>query len=67
MARRSSRCPTSATGWVIQLVNQRTDSFGQLGAMNNTEPGHYLVAPTSWDGAVPDGIRAVLRYDTGVV
>lgn len=55
--------------WVYQVVNQRTDSFVELGKMYGTEPGHYLLAPESWDGAVPDGIAAVFRYDTrsGVV
>lgn len=55
--------------WVYQVVNQRTDSFVELGKMYGTKPGHYLLAPSSWDGEVPDGIAGVFRYDTrcGVV
>lgn len=55
--------------WVYQVVNQRTDSFVQLGKMYGTQPGHYLLAPESWDGEVPEGIAGVFRYDTrcGVV
>ncbi|MGW4928756.1 DUF1214 domain-containing protein [Agromyces sp. NPDC004153] len=52
--------------WVYQAVDQRTDSFVQLGAMYGTEPGHYLLAPAEWDGDVPDGISAVFRFDTAV-
>lgn len=50
--------------WVYQVVNQRTDSFVQLGKMYGTKPGHYLLAPEGWDGDVPDGIAGVFRYDT---
>nr|WP_281497462.1 DUF1214 domain-containing protein [Ornithinimicrobium sp. F0845] len=50
--------------WVYQCVNQRTDSFVELGKMYGTTPGHYLLAPESWDGEVPDGIAGVFRYDT---
>ena len=55
--------------WVYQVVNQRTDSFVQLGKMYGSAPGHYLLAPEDWDGEVPDGIRGVFRFDTrcGVV
>ena len=50
--------------WVYQAVDQRTDSFVELGAMYGTPPGHYLLAPHDWDGQAPDGILDVLRYDT---
>ncbi|WP_024803496.1 DUF1254 domain-containing protein [Nocardia sp. BMG51109] len=50
--------------WVYQAVDQRTDSFVQLGKMYDTPPGFYLLAPTSWDGTVPTGITGVFRYDT---
>jgi hypothetical protein len=50
--------------WVYQAVDQRTDSFVQLGAMYDTNPGMYLLAPTNWDGEVPDGISDVFRFDT---
>lgn len=50
--------------WVYQVVNQRTDSFVELGKMYGTKPGHYLLAPEKWDGEVPAGIAGVFRYDT---
>jgi len=52
--------------WVYQVVDQRTDSFVQLGAMYQTKPGLYLLAPASWDGEVPDGIAEVFRFDTRI-
>ena len=54
--------------WVYQAVDQRTDSFVHLGAMYGTKPGCYLLAPTSWDGAVPDGIAgcSVRHPDCGM-
>lgn len=33
--------------WEYQGVDQRTDSFVRLGAMYGTDPGLYLVAPTT--------------------
>ncbi|MEU4312665.1 DUF1254 domain-containing protein [Nocardia sp. NPDC024068] len=50
--------------WVYQVVDQRTDSFVRIGKMYDTAPGFYLLAPESWDGAVPTGITGVFRYDT---
>ncbi|GAA4472305.1 DUF1254 domain-containing protein [Rhodococcus olei] len=52
--------------WVYQVVNQRTDSFVELGKMYGTAPGFYLLAHTSWDGDVPEGITGVFRYDTRI-
>jgi hypothetical protein len=52
--------------WVYQAVDQRTDSFVQMGAMYQTKPGLYLLAPVSWDGQVPDGITEVFRFDTRI-
>ncbi|SEK20158.1 DUF1214 domain-containing protein [Rhodococcus maanshanensis] len=52
--------------WVYQVVDQRTDSFVELGKMYGTAPGFYLLAPASWDGDVPEGITGVFRYDTRV-
>ena len=52
--------------WVYQVVDQRTDSFVHLGAMYQTRPGLYLLAPASWDGQVPDGIAGVFRFDTRI-
>ncbi|MFW0787759.1 DUF1254 domain-containing protein [Gordonia sp. CPCC 206044] len=55
--------------WVYQVVDQRTDSFVQLGKMYGTEPGFYLLAHQDWSGEVPKGITGEFRYDTrcGVV
>jgi hypothetical protein len=52
--------------WVYQAVDQRTDSFVRLGAMYQTKPGLYLLAPAAWDGQVPDGIAGVFRFDTRI-
>ena len=52
--------------WVYQAVDQRTDSFVHLGAMYQTRPGLYLLAPQSWDGPVPGGIAGVFRFDTRI-
>jgi hypothetical protein len=52
--------------WVYQAVDQRTDSFVRLGAMYQTRPGLYLLAPQSWTGAVPGGIAGVFRFGTRI-
>ncbi|MCD2191803.1 DUF1214 domain-containing protein [Actinomycetospora endophytica] len=52
--------------WVYQVVDQRTDSFVQLGKMYGTAPGHYLLAPADWTGDVPEAMADVFRYDTRV-
>ena len=52
--------------WVYQLVDQRTDSFVHLGAMYDTQPGMYLIAPTGWEGQVPNQINEVFRFDTRI-
>jgi hypothetical protein len=52
--------------WVYQAVDQRTDSFVRLGSMYGTKPGLYLLAPSEWDGAAPDGITEVFRFDTRI-
>jgi hypothetical protein len=55
--------------WVYQVVDQRTDSFAQLGKMYGTKPGFYLLAGPDWEGSVPSGILEVFRARTtlGVV
>ena len=52
--------------WLYQLANQRTDSFGSVGRQHGTKPGFYLLAPVSWQGAIPAGIQGVFRFDTSV-
>ncbi|HUB55556.1 MAG TPA: DUF1254 domain-containing protein [Mycobacterium sp.] len=52
--------------WVYQVVDQRTDSFADLGAMYGTGPGCYLIAHTDWTGEVPDGIAGFFRCPTRI-
>jgi hypothetical protein len=51
--------------WVYQVVDLRTDAFGQLGSMYNTKPGFYLLAGPQWKGDIPKGIMKVFRAKTG--
>ena len=50
--------------WVYQVVDLRTDSFAQLGAMYATAPGFYLLVGPNWSGDVPRGIAQVFRCPT---
>ena len=50
--------------WVYQLVDLRTDSFADVGAMYGTEPGFYLIVGPDWEGTPPNGISRVLRCPT---
>ena len=50
--------------WVYQLVDLRTDGFGQLGKMYGTAPGFYLLIGPDWKGNVPKGIANVFRCKT---
>ena len=50
--------------WVYQIVNLRTDSFADLGAMYGTKPGFYLLVGPKWKGEVPGGITRVFRAGT---
>src|SRR5271170_5460514 len=50
--------------WVYQVVDQRTDSFAQLGKMYGTEPGFYLLAGSDWAGSAPAGVAKVFRCKT---
>lgn len=52
--------------WVYQVVDQRTDSFAQLGKMYATKPGFYLLAGPGWHGNVPAGITGVFRSTTAL-
>jgi hypothetical protein len=47
--------------WVYQIVDQRTDSFAQIGKMHGTKPGFYLLTGPNWQGAVPAGITRVFH------
>ncbi|MBB4351033.1 DUF1254 domain-containing protein [Aliirhizobium cellulosilyticum] len=50
--------------WVYQIVDIRTDSFAQLGAMYGSKPGFYLLVGPDWKGEVPKGITKVFRAKT---
>ncbi|QBQ99356.1 DUF1254 domain-containing protein [Paraburkholderia pallida] len=50
--------------WVYQVVDLRTDSVANLGAMYGTKPGFYLLAGPDWHGEVPKGIAGVFRSTT---
>lgn len=50
--------------WVYQVVDIRTDSFAQIGAMYGTTPGFYLLVGPEWKGEVPKGITKVFRSTT---
>ncbi|HZF15908.1 MAG TPA: DUF1254 domain-containing protein [Steroidobacteraceae bacterium] len=55
--------------WVYQVVDVRTDSFADIGAMYGTQPGFYLLVGPNWKGEVPKGITKVFhaRTSTGFV
>ncbi|CAM2155253.1 DUF1254 domain-containing protein [Pararobbsia alpina] len=50
--------------WVYQIVDVRTDSFADLGAMYGTKPGFYMLVGPNWKGTVPKGITKVFRSST---
>lgn len=52
--------------FVYQIVDQRTDSFADIGAMYGTRPGFYLLVGPGWKGTVPKGIAGVFRSSTNV-
>lgn len=55
--------------WVYQIVDLRTDSFAQIGAMHGTKPGFYLLVGPNWKGDIPKGITKVFRSptNTGII
>ena len=50
--------------WVYQLVDLRTDSFADIGAMYGTKPGFYLIVGPGWEEPTPNGITRVLHCPT---
>jgi hypothetical protein len=52
--------------WVYQVVDQRTDSFANLGKMYGTKPGLYLLAGPGWKGQAPEGIQGVFHSTTSL-
>jgi hypothetical protein len=52
--------------WVYQVVDQRTDSFADLGQMYGSKPGLYLLVGPAWNGKAPAGIEGVFQSSTTV-
>ena len=50
--------------WVFMSVDQRTDSFANIGKMYGTKPGAYLLVGPDWSGTKPKGINEVFRCST---
>jgi len=50
--------------WVYQLVDLRTDSFADIGAMYGTKPGFYLIVGPGWEEPTPNGITRILHCPT---
>jgi hypothetical protein len=53
--------------WGYQVVDIRTDSFADIGAMYGTKPGFYLLVGPEWREPVPEGITKVFRAKTNTV
>jgi hypothetical protein len=53
--------------YVVQMFDLFTYSFAHVGLRSTGfDAGDYLIAPTIWDGQVPDGVRDVLRTETQI-
>lgn len=52
--------------WVYQIVDQRTDSFADMGKMYGTKPGLYLLVGPGWKGQTPSGIAGVFHSPTNL-
>jgi hypothetical protein len=52
--------------WVYQVVDQRTDSFADLGKMYGTKPGLYLLVGPDWKGTAPAWAAGVFRSTTNI-
>ncbi|WP_234683309.1 DUF1254 domain-containing protein [Bradyrhizobium monzae] len=52
--------------WVYQIVDQRSDSFAEVGIQYGTRPGMYLLVGPNWHGQAPAGINAVYRSSTNI-
>ena len=52
--------------WVYQVVDERTDSFANLGKMYGTKPGLYLLAGPDWKEETPPGIQGIFRSTTNL-
>src|SRR5262249_35670225 len=52
--------------WVYQIVDQRTDSFADVGKMYGTKPGLYLLVGPDWKGTAPIWAAGVFHSTTNV-
>jgi len=52
--------------WVYQVVDQRTDSFADIGKMYGTKPGLYLLAGPGWKGTTPSWAAGVFHSTTNI-
>jgi hypothetical protein len=52
--------------WVYQVVDQRTDSFADLGKMYGTKPGLYLLVGPDWKGTAPAWATGVFHSTTNM-
>jgi hypothetical protein len=52
--------------WVYQVVDQRTDSFANIGKMYGTKPGLYLLVGPDWKGQTPAWAQGVFHSTTNI-
>jgi hypothetical protein len=52
--------------FVYQAVDQRTDSFAEIGSVYGTRIGFYLLVGPDWRGEVPKSISRVFRSPTNI-
>jgi hypothetical protein len=52
--------------WVYQVVDQRTDSFADIGKMYGSKPGLYLLVGPDWNGQAPGGFQKIFRSSTNL-
>jgi hypothetical protein len=49
----------------LQFIDMYTHNFAYVGSRaTGNEAGHYLLAGPTWQGAVPEGIKGVIRSET---
>jgi hypothetical protein len=49
----------------LQFIDMYTHNFAYVGSRaTGNDAGHYLLAGPAWQGAVPEGIKAVIRSET---
>jgi hypothetical protein len=49
----------------LQFIDMFTHNFAYVGSRaTGNESGHYLLAGPAWQGAVPEGVKSVIRSET---